>query len=176
MQIVVSTAGIRSEVVECQCCQQDVLRGLWGISAMASVFWGWTQRLCGRSRDTPWSHLHLSLRKSQGTDLVLNKTILVWGLQYPAWDICWSPKCWDWPQQFRAYRSLLLSEAHTPSSVCWDLQPIWQLFSHSFHICASHWYWTKMQYGQLVSSENTPITHVLKWTSNFPTSNKEADT
>lgn len=99
-------------------------------------------------------------------------------LQYPAWDICWSPKSRDWPQQFRAHRSLLLSDAHAPSRVCWDLQTIWQLFSHSFHICASHWYssWTETQYGQLISSENTPIAHVKKQTPNYPTSNKEADT
>lgn len=60
MQMVVSTAGIKCEVVEHQYCQQDVLKGLWEVSAMAAVFWGWTQRSCGRSCATPWSHLHLS--------------------------------------------------------------------------------------------------------------------
>lgn len=85
MQIVVSATGIRCEVGEHQCCQQDALKGLWGISAMAAVFWGWTQRSCGRSCDTSWANLHPSVRNSQSIDLELNKTILVWGLLMVSW-------------------------------------------------------------------------------------------
>lgn len=50
MQMVESTTGIRCEVGGHQHCQQDVLKGLWGISAMAAD-------VLGMEAETVWQKL-----------------------------------------------------------------------------------------------------------------------